>query len=105
MASLKKRVSMYVIQWYEGGKQRRRSLNTGSLQVAREKVRWLESARFRGEDCPLPPRTERKEKTPQVGFEGGQAGHCLRRTPFGITTYRDEPRGPLDYTGRSILVH
>ena len=57
MASLKKRGSMYVIQWYEGGKQRRRGLRTESLQVAREKLRQFESARFRGDACPLPMRT------------------------------------------------
>lgn len=57
MASLKQRGSTWFVQWYEGDKQRRRSLGTDSLQVAREKLRRFESALYRGEDCPLPTRT------------------------------------------------
>ncbi len=57
MASLIKRGNTFHIQWYEGGTQRRRSLRTDSLQIAKEKLRQFESARLRGEDSPLPTRT------------------------------------------------
>ena len=57
MASLKKRGDSYYLQWYEGDKQRRKSLKTDSLQIAREKLRQFESAQFRGYSVPLPTRT------------------------------------------------
>lgn len=57
MASLIKRGKTYQIQWYDGGKKRRRSLKTDLLQVAKEKLRRFESGRFLGDDCPLPSRT------------------------------------------------
>ena len=57
VASLKQRGSVWFLQWYEGDKQRRRSLETDSLQVAKEKLRRFESAQFRGEDLLLPTRT------------------------------------------------
>ncbi len=57
MASLKKRGSIWFVQWYEGKKQRRQSLRTESYQVAKEKLRQFESAQYRGADCPLPTRT------------------------------------------------
>ena len=44
VASLKKSGSVWFVQWYEGDKQRRRSLETGSLQIAKENVRRFESA-------------------------------------------------------------
>jgi integrase len=57
MASLIKRGDTFHIQWYEGRTKRRRSLKTDSLQIAKEKLRQFESARYRGADCPLPTRT------------------------------------------------
>ncbi|MFN0243471.1 MAG: tyrosine-type recombinase/integrase [Planctomycetota bacterium] len=57
MASLKQRGSIWFVQWYEGDKQRRRSLGTDSLQIAKEKLRRFESAQYRGDDSPLPTRT------------------------------------------------
>jgi integrase len=57
MASLCKRNGVFYIQWYEGGKQRRRSLATDSPQIAKEKLRRFESAQFTGHDCPLPTKT------------------------------------------------
>lgn len=57
MASLGTRNGSFYIQWYEGGKQRRRQLNTDSLQVAKEKLRQFESAQARGDECPLPTQT------------------------------------------------
>jgi hypothetical protein len=47
----------WFVQWYEGENQRRRSLGTDSLQVAKEKLWRFESGLYRGEDCPLPTRT------------------------------------------------
>jgi integrase len=57
VASLKRRGSVWFVQWYENEKQRRRSLGTESLQVAREKLRRFESAQYRGEGSPLSTRT------------------------------------------------
>ncbi len=57
MASLKKRGTTYYIQFYRNGKEVRKSLDTASHQVAREKLRQFESARARGNDDPLPTRT------------------------------------------------
>lgn len=57
MASLITRGKIYQAQFYVGGRLRRRSLRTTSLQVAKQKLRQLESAIARGEDNPLPSRT------------------------------------------------
>ena len=57
MASLKKRGKTYYVQYYVGGKAKRRSLETASLQIAKEKLRQFESAQFRGDDLALPTRT------------------------------------------------
>ncbi len=57
MASLIQRKGTYYIQWCTGGKPRRRSLRTRSLQVAKEHLRQFESARFQGDGSPLPTRT------------------------------------------------
>lgn len=57
MASLKKRGKTYYAQYYLGGEQKRVSLGTNSLQVAKEKIRQIESALARGTDIPLPTKT------------------------------------------------
>jgi integrase len=57
VASLLKREGTYYLQWCVSGHVRRRSLMTGSLQVAREHQRQFESARVRGLRSPLPTRT------------------------------------------------
>ncbi len=58
MASLIRRGSVYFVAWYEGGKKRRKSLRTDCRQLAQERLRRFESARFRGEaDGALPTRT------------------------------------------------
>ena len=57
MASLIKRKKFYHIQYCVGGKAKRKSLNTTSLQVAREKLRQFESAQANGIDNPLPSKT------------------------------------------------
>lgn len=57
MASLKKRGKVYYAQYYTGRRQQRVCLETSSLQVAKEKIRQIESALVRGVDIPLPTRT------------------------------------------------
>ncbi len=57
MASLKKRGKSYYAQYYVGSTQRRTCLHTESYQVAREKLRKLESAQARGDEHLLPTRT------------------------------------------------
>lgn len=57
MASLKKRGKTYYAQYYVGGKQKRVNLETMSLQIAKEKLREIESALFRDDDLPLPTKT------------------------------------------------
>lgn len=52
MASLKKSGTIYYAQYYVGMQQKRVCLDTSSLQVAKEKIRQLESAMVRGEDNP-----------------------------------------------------
>lgn len=57
MASLIKRGNIYYAQVYVGGKQRRYSLETDSLQIAKEKLRRMESSLARDEGLGLPTRT------------------------------------------------
>ena len=57
MASLRTRNGFYYIQYYVGGRQRRKALRTKVLQIAKEKLRQFESARAQGDDNPLPTRT------------------------------------------------
>jgi integrase len=57
MASLKKKGPTYYAQYYMGGKQKRLCLHTSSLQIAKEKLRKLESSLFQGDDLPFPTRT------------------------------------------------
>jgi hypothetical protein len=53
MAGLIKRGKVFYATYYCGGRETRRSLGTTSLQVAKEKLRHIESARHRGDDSPL----------------------------------------------------
>lgn len=57
MASLRKRGKTWYAQYYLGRTQKRVSLNTDSFQVAKEKLRRLESSLAQGNDNPLPSRT------------------------------------------------
>ncbi|RII27749.1 MAG: hypothetical protein CXR31_05850 [Geobacter sp.] len=57
MASLVKRGNVYYAQYMKGGKAKRVSLETDSLRIAKEKVRNIESAFFRGDDVSLPTKT------------------------------------------------
>jgi succinate dehydrogenase/fumarate reductase flavoprotein subunit len=61
MAGLIGRGNIFYIQWYVGKKEKRRSLQTDSLQIAKEKLRQFESARARGDELPLPTRTNLTE--------------------------------------------
>ncbi len=57
MASLLKRGKTYYAQYCVGGKAKRVGLGTTSLQLAREKVRQIESSLLRQDDSPVPTRT------------------------------------------------
>jgi integrase len=57
MAGLFKRGKKYYALYYTGSTKRRVSLNTGSLQIAKEKLRKIESSLFQGEANPLPTKT------------------------------------------------
>lgn len=57
MASLKRRGDIYYAQWYVGSVQKRASLDTDNLQIAKERLRQIESRLAQGDDSPLPTRT------------------------------------------------
>ncbi len=57
MAGLLKRGKTFYAVVYEGRKQRRICLRTSSRQLAKDKLRQIESAQLRGEELPLPTRT------------------------------------------------
>lgn len=57
MASLVKRSGIYYAQISVAGKVRRQSLRTRDYQMAKEKIRQIESRLARGDDNPLPTRT------------------------------------------------
>ena len=57
MACLKKRNKTYYAQYYIGKTQKRINLYTDNLQIAKEKLRQLESALYLETDIPLPTRT------------------------------------------------
>ncbi len=81
MASLRKRGKMYYASYYAGGKEHRRSLETKSYQVAKERLRNLESSLARGTlDDDLPT------KTPLAEIVGAFAVHLKHsRTRNGVT--------------------
>jgi hypothetical protein len=57
MASLIKRGNTYSAQYMVGKKTKRITLETSSLQLAKDKLRTLESSLFRGNDNPFPTKT------------------------------------------------
>jgi hypothetical protein len=57
MARLIKRGKVYYEQYYVGGKKKKVSLETISLQIAKEKLRQHESAGYRGEEVAIPTKT------------------------------------------------
>lgn len=58
MASLVCRGKTYYLQWRIGSRIKRRSLQTTSTQIAREKLRQFESSQFKGEELSGPTRTK-----------------------------------------------
>ena len=57
MAGLMKRGKKYYAFYSVGHRQKRVSLETTSLQIAKEKIRQIESALVRGVEIPLPTKT------------------------------------------------
>lgn len=57
MAGLFKRGKTYYAMYYVGGHKHRASLQTDSLQIAKERIRQIESAQVRGDNNPLPTKT------------------------------------------------
>lgn len=57
MACLKKRNKVYYAQIYVNGKQRRVCLETTNYQIAKEKLRQIETQQAMGKENPLPTRT------------------------------------------------
>lgn len=110
MASLKKRGKKYYAQYYLGCTQKRICLQTESYQVAREKIRSLESALARGDDNPLPTRTPivavviqyvehiRTVKTPK----SAQTDVYYLRSAFGPVASRGTTTGAI--TARKLTV-
>ncbi len=93
MASLKKRGKQYYAQYYAGGRQRRVNLKTASRQVAKEKIRQIESSQARGRSDFLPE--------PSVFSDDPSCGVVPPRFPhngYGTTKnpleQRDVPLGP-----------
>ena len=79
MASLRKRGNVYYAQYYVGERQVRVSLETADLSIAREKLRQIESARFRGEDIP------QLTKTPLRDIVSAYVDHIkATRTKWGV---------------------
>ena len=57
MAGLIKRGKKYYAVYRAGGREKRASLQTDSFQLAKERLRRLESSLAQGEDNPFPTRT------------------------------------------------
>ena len=58
MASLVQRNNVYYLQWYTNGRKiNRRSLETNSYQIAKERLRQFESSQYKGDANPLPTKT------------------------------------------------
>jgi len=90
MASLRKRGKQYYASYYVGGKENRRSLETSSYQVAKERLRNLEASLARGTlDYDLPTRTPLDEIVAACSI------HIKKtRTRNGvIVDLHNEPRG------------
>lgn len=91
MASLKKRGATYYAQYYVGDKQVRRRLHTASLQVAKEKLRKLESSLYRGEVIAGPtkiPTVPSLTCKPKVLGEPDPKNLPVSRTFTGIAYHR-----------------
>ncbi len=80
MASLIKRGKVYYAQYMVGKRAKRISLDTTSLQLAKEKVRQLESSLYRGGDNPLP------SKTPVADVVTDYIEYMRTRRPPGVVS-------------------
>ena len=84
MASLRNRDGIFYAQYYVAGHQRRVSLETDSVQVAKEKLRKLETSLYRDHGTGLAiigPAPERPGRGPKV---------VLRQVP-GVNGHRGNP--------------
>ncbi len=89
MASLIKRGKRYYAQYCVAGKAKRVSLDTDNLQIAKEKVRQLESAMARHDDIPIPMRTRLPEllrPSPSL-----RTSRCVAHTPHVVHSFRAAP--------------
>ena len=93
MASLKMRGGSYYAQYYIGKVQKRVNLHTADLQFAKEELRKIESALYRGADMPLPTRTP----LPQVVEEYVTYLHTVKtsRNAQKIVSYLRQIFGPI----------
>jgi integrase len=103
MASLIQRSGTYYLQWYTAGKKiNRRSLDTASYQIAKEKLRQFESAQARGDFNPLPtktPLTEILEKF--IGFlETFKTAKSLQTDVYYLRAMFDDICPALQITAR-----
>ncbi|QXE85518.1 site-specific integrase [Geomonas nitrogeniifigens] len=93
MASLKKRGRAYYAQYYDNGKQKRVNLHTESLQVAKEKLRQIESAQFREEEIPLTTKTPIGDILEK--YIKYKSGHSRDKNIPKINTYLRGAFGPV----------
>lgn len=93
MASLKKRGRAYYAQYYENGQQKRKNLHTESLQVAKEKLRQIESAQFREEEIPLTTKTPIGEVLEK--YIKYRSGHSRDKNIPKVNTYLRGAFGPV----------
>ncbi|BCG46560.1 hypothetical protein GEOBRER4_n1361 [Citrifermentans bremense] len=93
MASLKKRGRAFYAQYYENGKQKRVNLHTESLQVAKEKLRQIESAQFREEEIPLTTKTPIGEILEK--YIKYRSGHSRDKNIPKVNTYLRGAFGPI----------
>ena len=100
MACLKKREGTLQIQWCEGGRQRRRSLDTESLQIAKERLMQFESAQLRGGVLPLPTKTPIGEVVAAFIEHMGNSPDICRRHYAALT--HDQLTASVEFVALAI---
>jgi integrase len=93
MACLKKRGEKYYAQYYVAGRQKRVGLDTDSYQLAKEKLRKVESALLRGSAMPLPTKTPIAEIL--SAYVAYMPTHKTARSVRADTFYLREMFGPI----------
>jgi integrase len=93
MASLLKRGKKYYAQYYVNGKQKRVNLDTTSLQLAKEKIRQIESAQLRQDDIPLPTKSPLSEIIEKYLFH--LKARTSERNVQKVATYLRATFGPV----------